>query len=147
MGVETLALIAANGVAANGESSGESSGGRRWAILDAQRQELFAACFEQGWHTSGNDLPTTQILSLEDWLQQLQAGDLVSGPPLAKPHDRLPTGVEAVDPQFWTPQATTLGCLGLAAYQLGQTHDPMQLVPNYYRKSAAEEKADATLNS
>ncbi len=134
VGVETLATIAANK---------ESSGGRLWAILDAQRQELFAACFEQEWQTSETGLPVTQILSSEEWLKQLRAGDFVAGPPLAKLSDRLPAGVEAVDPQFWAPQAATLGRLGFAAYQLGQTIDPMQLVPNYYRKSAAEEKADA----
>jgi len=134
VGIETLAVIAANG---------ESDRSRLWAILDAQRQELFVACFEQGWQTRENGLPATQILCNEKWLNQLQAGDLVAGPPLAKLRDRLPAGVEAVDSRFWTPQAATLGRLGLAAHQLGQTIDPMQLVPNYYRKSAAEEKADA----
>jgi len=133
VGVETLATIGANK---------ESSGGRLWAILDAQRQELFVACFEQEWRTSETGLPETQILSSEEWLTQLRAGDLVAGPPLAKLGDRLPAGVETVDSHLWKPQAVMVGRLGFAAHQRRQTVNPMQLVPNYYRKSAAEEKAE-----
>ncbi len=133
VGVSTLATIAANV---------ETNPSRLWAVLDAQRQELFAACFEEGWQSNGNYMPETRILSIEAWLEQLREGDYVAGPPLSKLADRLPAGVKLVDPQFWNPQASTLGRLGFASHQLGQTVDPMQLVPNYYRKSAAEEKAE-----
>ena len=88
------------------------------------------------------DLPETRILSIEAWLDELREGDFVAGPPLSKLAQRLPAGVSAVDPQLWKPQAATLGRLGFAAHHLGQTVDPMQLVPNYYRRSAAEEKAE-----
>jgi len=133
VGVSTLAAIAANV---------EADGGRLWTMLDAQRQELFTACFEPGWQIQESDLSRTQILGIEDWLKQLQAGDLVAGPPLAKLRERLPAGVEAIDPQLWKPRAAMVGRLGFAAHQQGQGVDPMQLVPNYYRKSAAEEKAE-----
>jgi len=133
VGVPTLAAIATNA---------ESSYGRLWTILDAQRQELFTSCFENEWQTSENDLPAIQLLSIEDWLKQLRAGDFVAGPPLAKLSNRLPAGVEAVDSPLWKPQAAMVGRLGFSAHQRGQTVDPMQLVPNYYRKSAAEEKAE-----
>jgi len=132
VGVSTLATIAANV---------ETSPSRLWAVLDAQRQELFAACFEESWQAKEKDLPETRILRVEGWLDELREGDFVAGPPLSKLADRLPAGVKSVEPQLWKPQAASLGRLGFAAQQLGQTVDPMQLVPNYYRKSAAEEKA------
>ncbi len=134
VGVSTLATIAAS----------VETETRLWTLLDAQRQELFAACFEQGWKTPTASQPETQILSIDDWLERLDEGDLVAGPPLAKLSNRLPTGVEAIDPEAWVPRAEMVGRLGFAAYQQGQTADPIQLVPNYYRKSAAEEKAEKT---
>ena len=115
---------------------------RLWAILDAQRQELFAACYERGWHPQSERQPATKILGVDQWLELLDEGDFVAGPPLAKLTARLPNGVEATDPNTWTPQAATVGRLGFDAYQQGKTSDPMQLVPNYFRKSAAEEKAE-----
>ena len=133
VGVATLAAIAANV---------EADDGRLWTILDAQRQELFAACFKPGWSIQEHDLPRTQILGIEDWLNQLQSGDFVAGPPLAKLRARLPAGVEAVDSQLWKPRAAMVGRLGFFGHQQGQGVDPMQLVPNYYRQSAAEEKAE-----
>ena len=132
--VHTLAAIAA-GVSTPHE--------RLWTILDAQRQELFVAKFEPGWQDRSGDLPETRILGIEQWMQVLSPGDAVSGPPLQKLADRLPAGVHVVDVKDWKPQAEAVGRLGYAAYQNGQSVDAMQLVPRYYRKSAAEEKAEA----
>ncbi len=130
--VHTLAAIAA-GVSPAYE--------RLWTILDAQRQELFVAKFEPGWQDQPSLLPETHILSIEQWLQALSPGDAVSGPPLQKLADRLPAEVQVVDAKFWKPNAEAVGRLGVAAFQNGHAVDAMQLVPRYYRKSAAEEKA------
>ncbi|MCA9230798.1 MAG: tRNA (adenosine(37)-N6)-threonylcarbamoyltransferase complex dimerization subunit type 1 TsaB [Planctomycetales bacterium] len=115
---------------------------RLWAILDAQRQQLFAACFAKGWQTKTEKPPKTQVLTIDDWLSQLRPGDLVVGPPLTKLRLGLPTDVNIADPQKWSPQATTTGRLGFAEFLRGNTIDPMQLIPAYCRKSAAEEKAE-----
>jgi tRNA threonylcarbamoyladenosine biosynthesis protein TsaB len=114
--------------------------GRLWAILDAQRAELFAACFDGAIVNN----PTTQIISIDDWLAELRPGDSVIGPPLAQLAEKLPSGVEAVDKKLWTPQAGVVGRMGYDLLLAGQITDPVQLVPNYYRKSAAEEKAAAS---
>ncbi len=132
--VHTLAAIAA-GVSMPYE--------RLWTILDAQRQELFAAKFEPGWQDRSGDLPETRIVGIEQWLQELAPGDVVSGPPLQKLADRLPAGVRVADAKDWKPRADAAGRLAVASYRSGQVVDAMQLVPRYYRKSAAEEKADA----
>jgi len=129
--VHTLAAIAAGA---------SISRGRLWTILDAQRQELFVALFEPGWQEQPHKLPETRIVSVQHWLQKLVPGDVVSGPPLQKLSGRLPTGVRVADAKEWKPQAEAVGRLGVAAYQAGQVVDAMQLVPRYYRQSAAEEK-------
>ncbi len=134
VGVHTLAAIAA-GV--------PTSYDRLWAILDAQRKELFVSQFSAAKSSDFGESPDTKILSTDAWLAQLKPGELVCGPPLEKLRDRLPQGVLCADPAQWTPRAENVGRLGIAAFQSGATVDPMQLVPQYYRKSAAEEKADA----
>jgi tRNA threonylcarbamoyladenosine biosynthesis protein TsaB len=127
--VHTLAALAA---------SVPSRSGRLWAIMDAQRQELFAACFD-GKQTV--DTPVTRIIGIDVWLTQLRSGDSVVGPPLAQLTEQLPASVRAADANCWQPQAKIVGMLGYELFRQGHTTDPVQLVPNYYRKSAAEEKA------
>ena len=118
----------------------ESCAGRLWTVLDAQRGELFAACFPLG---EPSHLPETQVLPVAEWLLQLEPGDVVSGPPLGKLAGELPPGVAAAPESNWVPQASAVARLGLAAYLRGDVTDPIQLVPQYYRRSAAEEKAQA----
>ena len=129
VGVHTLAALAA---------SVPNRTGRVWAILDAQRQELFVAEFESGQIPH---VPETRILGIDNWLTELRVGDSVVGTPLAQLAERLPTGVTTVDARLWQPQASVTGQLGYELFQEGELVDPVQLVPNYYRKSAAEEKA------
>lgn len=110
-------------------------------ILDAQRQELFTARVSPA---SGGDFlgnPATRLLSVEEWLAELNPGDTVAGPPLAKIRERLPCDVIVADESLWFPQAQFVGQLGYALFQAGNTTDPLQLTPQYFRKSAAEEKA------
>lgn len=116
--------------------------GRLWAIMDAQRQELFAASFPEECDETTLE-PVTRILSIDAWLLQLRAGDTVVGPPLAQLAQELPPEVTTVDAQLWQPQARVVGELGYKMFRQGHTTAPLQLVPNYYRKSAAEEKGAA----
>jgi len=116
---------------------------RLWTILDAQRKELFVAHFEQGWQQQKETAPETRIMGIDSWLGELREGDVVAGPPLEKLPAQLPAFVEVADSRFWKPDAEAVGSLAVAALQQGLTVEPMQLVPQYFRKSAAEEKADA----
>jgi tRNA threonylcarbamoyladenosine biosynthesis protein TsaB len=131
VGVHTLTTLAA---------SVPNHPGRLWAIMDAQRQELFTASFDAVNHTNE---PVTRIISIEAWLTLLRPGDSVVGPPLTQLASKLPAGVTAVDSKLWQPQAKVVGKVGYQLFQQGRTIPPVQLVPNYYRKSAAEEKAAA----
>jgi tRNA threonylcarbamoyladenosine biosynthesis protein TsaB len=117
-----------------------------WAIMDAQRQELFAARFE----SNGADLVATsdqtRIVSQEKWLAGLQADEQVTGPALRRLMPRLPAGVISMPEELWQPTAAAVGKLAWRLYQAGQRNDVWQLVPAYYRPSAAEEKRASKSN-
>lgn len=129
VGVHTLAAIAANV---------PDFDSRLWAIMDAQRGELFAAEFSAG---KLDYFPETRIVPADEWLAALKPGEVVVGPPLSQLREKLPKGVRAVGTEAWQPQASVVGRLGYQLFREGKTTNPIQLVPNYYRKSAAEEKA------
>lgn len=131
-GVHTLAALA----------EGVAPGTRRlWTILDAERGELFAAAFDGGKPIIEQGLPTTDVAAVERWLERLHPGDTVAGPPLAKLRDRLPCDVAVAEEAAWLPSAAAVGRLAASMLDRGELVAPLELVPNYYRKSAAEEKA------
>lgn len=134
VGVHTLAALAA--------AAGATSQ-RVWSVLDAQRQELFAACFPPGWQSDGDFVPETAVLGCDAWLALLRSGDLVTGPPLEQLANRLPPGVLATGAPLWQPTAEIVAGLGAATFGRGDVIDPLQLVPCYFRPSAAEEKAQS----
>lgn len=135
VGVHTLAAMAARL-----ETRGP---GRLWTALDAQRQELFVASFT-GRPPIDQAVPETGILPVTEWIARLAPGDLVAGPPLAKCREQLPAGVIVADERFWEPMALSVGRLGFELFNRGGDMNPLELVPHYYRKSAAEEKAGNT---
>ena len=114
-------------------------GGRIWAILDAQRGQLFAQLFQ----TADERLRaqgSPQIWDVEHWLGQVRPEDRVTGSGLRLCIDRLPSPSCATTPDIWIPQAVILGQLAVSRFYSGQRQDPWTLVPNYFRPSAAEEK-------
>jgi tRNA threonylcarbamoyladenosine biosynthesis protein TsaB len=129
LGVNTLAVLAAQA---------PTCPVRLWTILDAQRQELFAAKFN-----AGRQIPMdcdTSIVRQDVWLPQLQPGDHVTGPALRRLAPQLPDGVIAVEEEWWQPMAAGVGHVAWHAYRAGRRDDVWKLMPQYYRASAAEEK-------
>lgn len=135
VGVHTLAAMAAN-IDARSRPV--------WTILDAQREELFAARFEPGTDLAAVVEPPTEIVGIAAWIARLEPGDAVAGPPLAKLRERLPKGVEVVEEALWQPSAAAAGRLAIDLANRGVTTPPLELAPHYYRRSAAEEKAHAS---
>lgn len=109
-----------------------------WAVIDAQRQQLFASLIQPS--DSAQEVRPMQLIDNDQWLTQLQPGDIVSGTGLKKLADRLPAGVEVVDQSLWTPKAETVGRVGWRHFQAGRCDDLWKLAPQYYRPSYAEEK-------
>jgi len=109
------------------------------AVLDAQRQQLFAADFQsQGEELT--EVSETRIVDVAQWLAGLSPGIAVTGPGLVRLVDRIPAEVEVIDASRWTPQAATVGRMAYREHQAGSRHDLWTLNPRYYRSSAAEEK-------
>jgi universal bacterial protein YeaZ len=133
LGVDTLEVIAAH-VPVSARVGGEVH-----AVLDAQRKELFLARFR--WE--GGELRRLAddcIVSASEWLSRLQPGFVVSGTGVNRLIDRLPAGVDAVDPAYRAPHAVTVGRVAWRHYQNGRRDDLWKLAPKYLRQSAAEEK-------
>jgi len=132
VGVHTLAALAYP-IAAS----------RVWTILDAQRQELFVANFPADASDDFRLEPTTSIMAIDDWLRSLRSNDVVTGPPLQKLRSLITAGVVIAPEEAWRPSAEAVGRLGLLKFDRGELISPLELVPDYFRKSAAEEKAEA----
>jgi tRNA threonylcarbamoyladenosine biosynthesis protein TsaB len=113
--------------------------GTVWAVIDAQRQQLFASCYERGsngWKRLGNP----QIFDNQDWISTLESGVQVTGPGLKRVVELLPAGVEPVESSQWQPRASTVGRLAVRRRDELAEQDLWNLLPFYFRKSAAEEK-------
>ena len=130
LGVNTLAVIAA-------QVAGESRD--VCAVLDAQRQQLYAATFRR---TPAGRLETIAEATIVDrtaWLANC-GGLAVTGSGLKGLVDLLPQSAVMVNEEFWAPRAATVGQLAFCDYQTGRRDDVWQLLPLYIRRSAAEEK-------
>lgn len=114
--------------------------GELWVIMDAQRQELFAARFDILPNIPPQINGDVRIMPQSEWLSQLAGGQRVTGPALGQLQTRTPPGVQLTEPSLWQPQASTLGCIAYEEYKSGRRDDLWQLVPKYYRRSAAEER-------
>ncbi len=134
IGVNTLEVLALGA---------KPSAAPLWTILNAQRQELFAAKFTVSELLDIRTIQETSIIPQEAWLSNLQPGDRVTGPALKQLTSRLPSGLEVLPEEQWQPTATQVGQLAWQNYQAGQRDDVWKLSPNYYRLSAAEEKHTA----
>lgn len=131
VGVNTLEVLA---------TQAPAGGGPLWAVIDAQRQELFAARFEGLDQTHSRTTDRTCIVSATEWLSGLVPGDRLVGPALRRLNAQLPEGVVVVEERLWQPTASAAGRVAWAAHRAGQRDDLWTLAPQYYRPSAAEEK-------
>jgi tRNA threonylcarbamoyladenosine biosynthesis protein TsaB len=132
--VNTLAVIA---------SQAPQSPAPVWAVLDAQRQEVFAARFTIADDNRLHTNVPTQIVSQDRWLAELLPGDRVTGPALKRLAGRLPSSVASAPTELWQPTAAAVGHLAWQTFRDGHRDDVWMLAPAYYRPSAAEEKEDS----
>ncbi len=133
IGVDTLEVTA---------RQAPGTAGTLEVVIDAQREQLFAATLLRSaaagleWHTR------THVIDNAAWLAQLKDGATVTGPGLKRLRDRLPPGVTMTNEDCWLPLAGTVGQLGYEQFLAGRRDDVFQLVPQYYRRTAAEEHWD-----
>jgi tRNA threonylcarbamoyladenosine biosynthesis protein TsaB len=113
---------------------------RAWTVIDAQREELFAARYERNAQGSLAPMDDVAIVAQQAWLDALAPGDVVTGPGLRAVAERLPEGVIALPVELWPAVASAVGQVGWRAFSAGQRDDPFALVPDYFRRTAAEEQ-------
>lgn len=131
LGVDTLEVLAWQAPA---------DAGLVCAVIDAQRQQLFAGEFRREKSGELSVVEPTHIIDNDRWLATLSPGTCVIGSGLSRLADQLPVGVIVAPAETWTPQAATVGRRAFRDYVAGRRDDLWKLTPNYFRASAAEEK-------
>ena len=134
LGIPTLAINTQDAIAA---AMDHLLSGRLWIALDAQRGDLFLAQYQLPWELSLTSDDPTRLTAKSAWLNELAPGDLVTGQ--AGLQQELPS--EVAFQALPTPEnvAVATGRLGWKLLEWGETTIPFDLVPRYYRESAAEE--------
>jgi tRNA threonylcarbamoyladenosine biosynthesis protein TsaB len=111
------------------------------AVIDAQRGGLYVGRFRRDGSAPLRMVGETKLLPREEWFDSLGSDTWVTGTALTKVGKLLPVGVKRVAEQDWSPRAETVARLAARLFGEGVRDDLWRLVPQYYRRSAAEEKA------
>jgi tRNA threonylcarbamoyladenosine biosynthesis protein TsaB len=112
-------------------------------VMDAQRQQLFAAKYRRQPDQTWQATTPCRIVVGDEWFSELPVGWTVTGPALRRWSPKVPSEVCMADESLWQPRAVTVAQLGWSAFQKGQREDLWRLVPKYYRPSYAEESASS----
>lgn len=125
------------------------------SVINAFRQQVFVAgwMFEAafGWR----QIASSQVVDARTWERDplgsmvcrsdfdlgKVAEVVVSGPGLEAYHPAPQPHLRLADPARWQPRAVDVAQLGWRAHLAGKTVTAAELLPNYIRASAAEEKA------
>ncbi|MBA2113727.1 tRNA (adenosine(37)-N6)-threonylcarbamoyltransferase complex dimerization subunit type 1 TsaB [Bremerella alba] len=116
---------------------------RLHVVMDAQRKQLFHAAYDRNDNGNYVEVQSTQIVDDQAFLASLSPGESITGPGLKNKLAYLPEGVRVVDENEWAPTAQAVGRVGIVDFLAGRFDDFWSLSPNYYRKSAAEEKLES----
>ena len=133
-------LAAVDSLSAVAESAA-SQIGSLIVVSDAQRNELFVGRYRRDDHNVWVRASEIQIASQQAWIDGL-SDECVAGPGIDKLRDRLPNSVMIADLESHSPTAAFVGRIGRRQIAEGQLADMWNLVPFYYRRSAAEENWD-----
>ncbi|WDI41355.1 tRNA (adenosine(37)-N6)-threonylcarbamoyltransferase complex dimerization subunit type 1 TsaB [Bremerella sp. P1] len=116
---------------------------RLHVVMDAQRKQFFHAAYDRDDAGNYVEVQSTQIVDDKEFLASLNAGESITGPGLKNKLSLVPEGVRVVDENEWAPTAEAVGRVGITDFLAGRFDDFWSLNPNYYRKSAAEEKLES----
>jgi tRNA threonylcarbamoyladenosine biosynthesis protein TsaB len=110
-------------------------------VVDAQRGALFVADFERTADGGLWDHDTTRIVDAAQWIAELEGGHVVTGPGLARWSARVEqAGAAPLAPTLWAPTASAVGQIAVRDFLAGRRASPFELVPQYVRRAAAEER-------
>lgn len=107
-------------------------------VMDARREQLFAARF-CGEGDGGRKVKTpTQVVSISHWIESLDADSVVGGPAVSQLASQLPPGTRVAPSEDWHPTAATVASVAKSPGNLGQRTDAWTVLPRYFRPSYAE---------
>ena len=115
------------------------------AVMDAQRKQLFSAAYENAQGIPREN-EATSIVDRQALFDQLPNKAVVTGVgigKIAEQFTRMRPDIRVLDESIRQPQAVDVLRLALHDWRAGHREDLYRLVPQYYRQSAAEEKAAA----
>ena len=133
---EVLAVNTLELLASQVEAAGEIV-----AVLDAQRGQIFSSTFIAAGGLL-QEVEPTAIWDAGAWLAARRGGQTITGQGLKSLREKLASEILVANGETWQPRADYLARLAAQKYVAGERQDFWQLKPRYYRKSAAEEKAD-----
>ena len=107
-------------------------------VMDAQRNEVFSRRYLLENGSLPKPLTDVCIIDDQQWAAQLPEGVKVTGPVLKKIKETLPAHTQTEAEENWAPRAESVAQLAATASPLDS---PLKLMPQYFRLSAAEEKA------
>ena len=117
-----------------------ATGKNVWCILDAQRGEVFATKYTLDNSSELIESNATKILSPDEFERVIDDADVINGSGIGRIDTTLLNPAAICPKSAWVPSAATLAICGSQMLKRGQIADAWTLVPQYYRRSAAEEK-------
>jgi tRNA threonylcarbamoyladenosine biosynthesis protein TsaB len=111
-----------------------------WCLLDARKQEVYAACFQPGPTGRPEQAGAVAALGPEQLAGKIQEPVILAGPGVDEYHDFFSriADVQLVPGALSSPQAARVGFLGAEQLLRNEFLDPALAVPFYVRASEAE---------
>jgi len=107
-----------------------------WCVMDARKQEVYAACYGADRQQSS----LAEAIRPELLAAKITQPAVVAGPGLAAYHQLFAhlEGVRLIPPALSSPSAAKIGLLAAERLARGEISDPASAVPLYVRPSEAE---------
>jgi tRNA threonylcarbamoyladenosine biosynthesis protein TsaB len=113
-------------------------------ISDAQRGELFVGRYHRGAEGAWRRAGEVAIIDTDKWIDSLTANVAVTGPALSQLQQRIAGRARMELVELSHPRAEEIAQIGWELCEKGITDDLWKVEPLYLRRSAAEEKAEAS---
>ncbi|MDU9048619.1 MAG: tRNA (adenosine(37)-N6)-threonylcarbamoyltransferase complex dimerization subunit type 1 TsaB [Candidatus Electrothrix sp. Rat3] len=111
-----------------------------WCLLDARKQEVYAACYQAGPHGLPEQCSPVKAIRPEQLLERINGPALLAGPGLNEYHALFAEkeGLQLIPPALSSPSAVRIGFLAAEQLLRGEIQDPASIAPLYIRASEAE---------
>ncbi len=111
-----------------------------WCLLDARKQEVYAACYRPGPAGRPELVLPARALRPQDLVKEISSPSLLAGPGVDEYRElfaRVP-GLRLVPSALSSPRAARIGYLAAEQLAAGKTLDAATAAPLYVRASEAE---------